>query len=199
MRIIASFISEWLKEIVVLFIIISLVDLIMPKGKLRRYVDFIMGILIIFTVISPFTRLNNISLDLDKEVSNFNSKVVSQETILRDQRDQIEQLYKNNLTKKVKKITEENTNYKVKEVNIITLPDKENIFMVEKLIIILSDNIMKQNTSTIRIKKVKVASEEYIPVDNQEQFADLSQIVSSYLQIDKEKLVISLDKEDKDE
>lgn len=199
MRIIASFISEWLKEIVVLFIIISLVDLIMPKGKLRRYVDFIMGILIIFTVISPFTRLNNISLDLDKEVSNFNSKVVSQETILQDQRLQIEKLYKNNLTKEVIKVTEENTSYEVKDVNIITVPDKENIFKVEKLIVVLSDNKRKQNTSSIRIKKVKVGSEEYIPVDNQEQFAALSQIVSSYLLIDKEKLVISLDKEDKDE
>lgn len=171
----------------------------MPKGKLRRYVDFIMGILIIFTVISPFTRLNNISLDLDKEVSNFNSKVVSQETILQDQRDQIEQLYKNNLYKEVVKITEENTSYKVKDVNIITKPDKENIFIVEKLIILLGDDRKKQNTTGIKIKKVTVASEESIQVDNQDQFLDLSEIVSGYLQIDKEKLIISLDKGDKDE
>lgn len=199
MRIIASFISEWLKEIVVLFIIISLVDLIMPKGKLRRYVDFIMGILIIFTVISPFTRLNNISLDLDKEVSNFNNKVITQETILQDQREQIEQLYKNNLYKEVVKITEENTSYKVRDVNIITTPDKENLFSLDKLIVILGDDKKNQNTPSIKIKKVSVGGEEYIEVDNQNEFTQLSEIISGYLQIDKEKLIISFDKEDIDD
>ena len=64
----AEFISSWVKDIVLLFVIITLVDLVMPKGSMRRYINFVVGFLIIFTVINPFVNLTNIDFKLDREV-----------------------------------------------------------------------------------------------------------------------------------
>ena len=52
-----SFISTWLKDIVVLFILISIAELIMPKGNMKKYINMVIGLLIIFTIISPFAKL----------------------------------------------------------------------------------------------------------------------------------------------
>ena len=67
---ISNFIYSWLKDITILFIIISLIDLIMPKGSMKRYINFVIGLLIIFTVINPFINLSKIKFNLDKEVFN---------------------------------------------------------------------------------------------------------------------------------
>ena len=51
---IADFIYSWVKDLVLLFIIITLVDLVMPKGSMRRYINFVIGLLIIFAVINKY-------------------------------------------------------------------------------------------------------------------------------------------------
>ena len=65
---VSEFIYSWIKDLVIIFIIITLVDLVMPKGSMHRYIRFVIGLLIIFAVINPFVNLGNIDFQLDKEV-----------------------------------------------------------------------------------------------------------------------------------
>lgn len=189
--IITNFIREWLKEIVVLFIIISLVDLIMPKGKMKRYVDFIIGILIIFTVISPFTRLNDISLDIDREVSNFTNKEISDETLSNIQEKQIKEMYTSNLKNELLKVIEEQSEYILKDIQISTIPDKTNIFNIDNINIRLNSKINGDSTS-IKVNKVEIGDTS-TPVFNAETYTDLIDLVTKYIEIDRERIVISID------
>ena len=66
-NIIREFISNWIKSLVVLMIIISIVDMVMPKGNMKRYVNFIVGLIIVFSIINPFARLTNSNLSFEQE------------------------------------------------------------------------------------------------------------------------------------
>ena len=190
--IITDFVREWLKNIVVLFLIISLVDLVMPKGKMKIYVDFIIGILIIFTVISPFTKLNNISLDLDREVNNFTNSEIDPKSLSSIQDEQIEEIYLSNINQELIKIIEENSDYKVEDIEIDTLPDETNIFSIDEVKIVLSPKADNRNSS-IKVKKIEIGNSA-IPVMNANSTTDIVDLVTKYIEIDRERVVISLDK-----
>jgi stage III sporulation protein AF len=189
--------NSWLKEIVVLFIIISMVDIIIPKGKMKRYVNFIIGLLIIFTIISPITRINNISLDLDKAVSNFTDNSVQVTSMEEIQEEQIKKLYISNLKNELIEVIEENFNYEVADLKINVIPDKEQIFIVDSIDLILSGEISRDNKQKIKVEKIELEKEvgETISkdIDNELAFA-----ISNYLQIEQEKINVSIiDKGDK--
>jgi len=195
-KIITNFISEWLKEIVLLFIIISIVDIIMPKGKMKRYVDFIIGLLIIFTIISPFTKLNNITLNLDKEVSNFNDKVITEDSILDIQGKQIEDIYISNLKGELRQVIEDNSDYMVEDIAIDTIPDEKNIFIIEGINIVLESKIENEG-SKIRVSKIEIG-EETTEVVNTEPDMELVGLITSLVQIDPRKVKLTIiDKGDK--
>ena len=194
-KIIADFISEWLQEIVILFIIISLVDLIMPKGKMKRYVDFIIGLLIIFTIINPFTRLNKITLDLDREVGNFSNMVTSDSNVKEIQDKQIKDIYITKLKQEIVKIVEDNSAYSVESININSLPDKENIFIIDGIIVMLCKSETNES-SKIKVNRIQVGkgTMEVINVDNNTDGdnEELIELISEYVQIEAEKVKISI-------
>lgn len=189
--IIANFIREWLKDIVVLFVIISLVELIIPKGNMKRYVDFIIGIVIVFTVISPFTKMFNFDINLDKEIEKFSNNIVTKEGV-KTQNKQIEEIFKKSLAKDIEEIVSENTNYKIKDINVVTKPDEQNLLLIQNISIIL-DTENKSNEKEIKVEKVRIGNEA-IPVSSEnDDFVELRELILKYVQIDEKKLIISFD------
>lgn len=195
-EIFTKFIGEWLKEIVVLFVIISIVDIIMPKGKMKRYVDFIIGILIIFTIISPFTRLRNINFNLDREISNFNDETIFSKEIFNKQEDQIEQIYLSNLSNELKEIVERETGYRVKAIDIETLPDEQHLFILDEISLVLEYEKVNSKDG-IKIQKIEVG-EECLVVDNTSKVGEIKSLVANNLGIEFDRVKISiLDEGDK--
>ena len=167
----------------------------MPKGKMKRYVDFIIGLLIIFTIISPFTRLNKIRLDLDKEVGNFSNMVISDNKANEVQEKQIKDIYLSKLSQELINIVEGNSDYSVESINIESLPDKENIFTIEGINITLS-NSESSKSNKIKVDKVEVGkgTKEVVNSDNNADGNNegLIELIAEYVQIESEKVKISL-------
>lgn len=192
-NIVANFIREWLKDIVVLFVIISLVELIIPKGNMKKYVDFIIGIIIVFTVISPFTKLINFDINLDEKIETFSNDITMKEDVVSTQNEQIEEIFKTNLSGEIKKIVKENSDYKVKDIYISTKPDDQNLLLIEYINIIL-DTDKQSKDSEIKIEKINLGNES-IPVSSSaNDFEELKNLIIDYLQIDEERLIISVKK-----
>lgn len=102
-----SFLKNWIEQIVISVIIVSIFELLIPNGKIKKYIKVVLGIYIIFCIISPFvnsTELYNISeVNLDEYIQNMTKTetVVNQESMdLRLQDLYIEQL-ENDVKKKV--------------------------------------------------------------------------------------------------
>lgn len=188
-EIITEFIKLWLKDIVVLFLVISLIDLIMPKGKMKRYIDFIIGILIIFTIINPLTRINNINLDLDSALIDFDKQVLNENSLINLQNEQVREIYTKNLKKKIQEVIEDNAGYGVEDIEIITLLDDERIFLIEGVNIVLSKK--KEVNKAIKVDKVEIGNEA-IESGNVNSNVELAELIANIVEIEAEKIKITM-------
>ena len=108
--------SSWTKSVVLAVIIVSILEMILPNNKQKKYVKMVMGIFILFNIISPIIK-NKDSLSFDeidvKKIATTSSTgtnaeyenvVVNQESMDR----RIEELYieqfEKDITKKVEKL-----------------------------------------------------------------------------------------------
>ena len=73
-----SFLSSWIEGIAIAVIIASIFELILPNGNLKKYIKIILGIYVIFSIITPFVDSNKLySIDLSKEVDNYSKNITT--------------------------------------------------------------------------------------------------------------------------
>lgn len=58
-------ISSWAEQIIVAVIIATLIEMILPNGNNKKYVKAVIGVYILFTIISPIFKKGT-TLDFDK-------------------------------------------------------------------------------------------------------------------------------------
>ncbi|MBD8497739.1 stage III sporulation protein AF [Paenibacillus arenosi] len=52
-----SWLSEWLKEIIMLILLAAFVDLLLPSAKMQRYVKLMLSLIILLALLSPIMKL----------------------------------------------------------------------------------------------------------------------------------------------
>lgn len=188
-----SFISNWLKDILVLFITISFLEILLPKGRMKKLVHFIEGLLIIFVIISPFSSLNQFRFDIDMQVEDFMNTSVNQ-NILNDQEERIRSTFINNLSQEVKKIIESNSIYRVSDVNISMREDgEENILLLDEVFVRIESDDKPQGG--IKIDKIQINDSNHsVLVNYENQHDNLKDLLSQYLGIDKKSIYIEEEK-----
>lgn len=55
-----SFLSSWVKNLSLAIVIVSILEMLLPKNKTKKYIKMIMGLYILFSIISPFIQNGNI-------------------------------------------------------------------------------------------------------------------------------------------
>lgn len=180
-----EFISNWLKELVTLFMIIALIDIIMPKGNMKRYVDFIIGILIIFTVISPLTRFKEVNLDIDREVEAFSNRNLSLDNIEDIRNDQIADLYLTSLSKELKALIEENSEHGVASIEFQISPDEDQLLILDGVDIVLEQ---KEIERKIRVKDIELGHESSVLTSFEDD--DIKGIISTMTQLENDSINI---------
>lgn len=113
-----EFMSSWVKGLGLAIVIISILEMLLPNNKTKKYIRMVMGIYLLFTMISPF--MNNKEIWNSKEL-NLESYVTTQTSTTLDQSsmdERIQELYiqelEKDITKKLKEKGYEVTNCKVK-------------------------------------------------------------------------------------
>lgn len=197
---IVNFISSWLKDIVVIFIIIFIAELIMPKGNMKRYIDLIIGLLIIIVIISPFARLVNYDFNINNMVDNY-TKAENLEDNLEndysmDQEEQIEKLFKEKLKNQIIYLIEESWEYKVADVYIElekTKMDYEDIKSIKISLYKEKEEKQKNNNEEIvsieKVPKVEVNREKKEGDSNEnieepKEYNKIKKMISKELSID---------------
>ena len=75
-----SAISSWAKSIILAIIIATILEMILPEGNNKKYIKTVIGIYILFTIISPiFSKINKGKIDIDtsKYENYFNTQAKS--------------------------------------------------------------------------------------------------------------------------
>lgn len=119
-------ISSWAKNIVLAIIVISILEMLLPNNKTKKYVKMVMGLYLLFNIISPFIqnkdKINISEFNLEEYMNNTQevSTNVNQESM--DKR--LNEIYVEELEKDIKKKLA-NRGYTVTSCNIVASIDKE--------------------------------------------------------------------------
>lgn len=63
-----EFLRNWVEQIAITIIIVSIFELILPDGKLKKYIKIILGVYVVFCIISPFVDNSLYSFDKLDEI-----------------------------------------------------------------------------------------------------------------------------------
>ena len=96
-----EFLSGWAKNLGVVIVIVSIFEMILPNNKTKKYIRVVLGIFVMFNIISPFIKnkdkLSSVSIDLENYTTEQN---VTVDQTSMDKR--IQDLYEKELEKDIK-------------------------------------------------------------------------------------------------
>ena len=151
-----EFLSSWAKGLGLAIVIVSILEMLLPNNKTKKYIRMVMGLYILFTIISPFiknrTLFNVENIDLSKELNNYSSVETSVDQTSMDERIQV--LYVEELEKDITKKVEEK-GYEVTECKVkANIQDENNTISKIKLKIEKNEENKKEENETIENKMV---------------------------------------------
>lgn len=148
-----NFLSSWVKNLSLALIIVSILEMILPNNKTKKYVRTVVGLYILFSIISPFIEnsskinLNNIDLDsYTKNTKTASSKVEEVDQTSMDNR--INEIYKEELQKDITQKIEEK-GYKVETCKVVANISEKNS-EIEKITIKINGKINEENDNDVK-------------------------------------------------
>lgn len=73
-----EFISSWAKSLGVTIILVSIIEMLLPNNKTKKYIRVILGIFVLFNIISPFIK-NKEQLNIIEEINSADLEKYSSE------------------------------------------------------------------------------------------------------------------------
>ena len=141
-----EFLSSWAKSLGLAIVIVSILEMLLPNNKNKKYIRMIMGIYIIFNIISPFIKNQDIfnieNINIEKYALNENKEIQdnTEEVNQTSMNKRIKKLYIEELEKDITKKIEDQgykvTNCKVKA----NITEKENEMKIQEIKINIEKN-----------------------------------------------------------
>lgn len=153
-------ISNWAGELVVAMIVTTLIEMLLPDNKTKKYVKTLIGTYIVFCIISPFINENDVFSfeSIEKDLESYSNDVQIQES--QNSAISMESLYIEEFRKDVIENVEK-LGYEVKkcEVDIEIDATKENAGINQIKLTIgekqVQNNEEKKDTNEIKIEEVE--------------------------------------------
>ena len=209
-----TFFKNWIEQIAITVVIASIFEMILPNGNIKKYIKIILGIYIIFSIISPFVNKKELySFDLDKKIESYTSELKEQNhiEITKKVDKNLEEVYssvfKDKLTKTIEKY-----GFNVRSVLIdASFNTNEDDVGIKKISIVLSskndnfnnndkenENEISENQNNIKIdpiNKVQISvineinnnpkEKDYTIKISKKEINDLIDYLSDYYDIKK--------------
>ena len=201
---ITSFLREWILQIVSMFVFVSLLEIVLPNGQMKKYIDMIIGLLIIIVIINPFINLIFKDIDIERNILTFpqiNDNAQVNNDILKLQQDQMKNAYTFKVQGDIMKIIEEKTNYKVLNAVVETIDEleDEDFGMVTKVYLdvdekqdLQSDDKQGVNIKNVENISVNVNNSPKIDEDKYSDFSNIKKIISEKYGVADDNIYISL-------
>jgi|GEM_PF-2569757 len=168
-----SFIGEWIKHIVLLILLATFVDLILPNTNMKRYVKLVVGLLVILMILSPILQL--FKFDFDRMLVSIDHLLTEKDSAFQLRLDEKKQdildlqetAVMNDVTlrweQEMTTQIEQEFEVDVLDLNLVLKKNQEQV-MVEECAIVLQERKFSQESSDLpsaeieRIEPVQVVS-----------------------------------------
>lgn len=167
--------GSWAKGITLAVIVVSILEMLLPNNKTKKYIKMVMGVFILFNIISPFINANDLKnlneIDASKYVNENNKNYVEQKSM--DER--LEELYIEEIEKDIIKKVEKK-GYKVSMCKVdakITKNEEETGITKIKLKVEKTGEVKQEENSSIenqivtQVQKIKKVNTKKIEEDKE--------------------------------
>ncbi len=192
-----EFLRNWIEGIAISVIIASIFEIILPNGNVKKYIKMVLGVYVVFSIISPFVDSEalyslNISEMLDEYTENIStSSSATEDTVNSNLNEIYVSTFEDEITSEV-----ENQGYTVISCDVEATFDTESDNAgIEKITIVLGskENTNEENTiGTVEpVEKVEVTVGNTINENTETEDAissddidELKSYLSDYYEID---------------
>ncbi len=163
-----SSISTWAKSIILAVIIATILEMILPEGNNKKYIKTIIGVYILFTIISPIiSKLNggNIQIDTSKYENYFNTQNYTMAST--NALDiNLDSAYISNMKSDIKQRMKEK-GYEVKNLDVdIELKNEERYGTIKSIKLTLAKNTSNNVISSIEKVEINISNEQTNNTEN---------------------------------
>lgn len=189
-----EWVSSWIQGIIIAVIISTIIEMILPEGTSKKYIKVVIGIYILFSIISPaITKVtgNNFKIsnvfDLDEYIETSKNSGTLQNKLTNQNENQIKEIYissmKNDIKEKV-----ENKGYNVKSIKVDIENDEQYRIKNINLQIEKSNNTEDKNTNQVveAVNKIEIQVE-----DNHNIIQNNSQVTNTTSSTNKKSIISS--------
>ena len=155
-----KFINSWAQGIILAVIIATIIEIILPEGKNKKYVKTVIGIYILFTIIYPLinkltkTNINTLIENTTKQMSTYQEN----NSLKIDTDKYIESTYKKKIEEDIRKRANEK-NLNITSLNVYIETEDENRYgMLNSLVMKVEKNeTSKKNNDVNQIKEINIS------------------------------------------
>ena len=155
-----KFINSWAQGIILAVIIATIIEIILPEGKNKKYVKTVIGVYILFTIIYPLinkftkTNINTLIENTTKQMSTYQEN----NSLKIDTDKYIENTYKKKIEEDIRKRANEK-NLNITSLNVYIETEDENRYgMLNSLVMKVEKNeTSKKNNDVNQIKEINIS------------------------------------------
>ena len=169
-----NWITNWAEAIIIAVVIATIIEMILPEGNCKKYIKVVIGVYILFTIISPvitkFTgKTVSVSdlIDLSKYVDEVKEKEKSQNLLAQNNEKNIKDMYISNLKTDIKSKLK-GKGYTTQNINL-DISNDEN-YTLNKIYLSVSkidENEEIDNTQTNEVSKIETVNEVNVSISNE--------------------------------
>ena len=201
-----EWISSWAEQVIVAVIIGTIIEMILPNGNNKKYVKTIIGIYIVFIIVSPIiSKIVNIDFDNFNYEKYFEDSDTYQtmSSSLTDKNDKsIEEIYIQNIKQDMKSKLKER-GYILNSVEIEMESSEENYGKINKIVAYISKENEKDtennNVSINKVETINIGSTDSNTLTEKEfdnnikisEIKEIKEYLSSVYEINKKNIQIN--------
>lgn len=173
-----EWISTWAQGIIVAVIIATIIEMILPNGNCKKYIKVVIGIYILFTIVSPIiTKVTGNNFNISEELN-------------------LDKFYEEADSKSIYNELNENNSDNIKNIYIANLKTDIESKLKNKNYYVVSCEIEIENEETYEISKVNLTLEKDINV--QQNTEENNNVVNNIAEVNEINIQISQNSENKD-
>lgn len=182
--------GSWIEQIAIAIIIVNIFEMIIPSGNLKKYINIVLGIYIVFTIISPIVNNKVIDFDsikIDKYISGLKTNNEYNQNNSMDKR--LQELYIEELKKNIK-IQVEQIGYEISECKIdADLKANSSESGIKRIDLVLK----KKSNQNIEVQNIIIGNNKKEKSNNNSlQIYSIKEKLASYYQINKDIINIKI-------
>lgn len=192
-----SWFNGWAQSIILAVIIVTILEMILPEGKNKKYIKIVMGVYVTFTIVSPIISKvagNDFEIDISKYEDILNANAIESTNSIESINNQsIENLYLNTIKTDIKSEIEKE-GYQTKDIKITAdINVEEEKAQIHKIDI---EVLKKEKENQIKkVNKIEIGNTTEEVEENtnltSKEINNLKKILSDKYEVEEEKIYIN--------